>query len=248
MTVLRVTDGQVSVEDSAGSQRTVTGSQLRDAYLEGIQALTYGLVRARGSSLYLGPFELLRFGKATVTRSAVEWPIEGGTMARAAGGHLRIEASESRLVASVEGYRPLLPLPLYAVTQLPIHHVLMRLFLLRVRGREPIPGVPASIRDRRRAAAVDVAFCITLASLFGRRPRPKVLLGTAAAYHVVCWSISGSTLGGLVVGQRVIAVDGSRPTVAPAVVRLLTLPMAWIRRRPIHDELAGTDVVTHREG
>ena len=241
-----MTDGLVSVEDSAASGRAATGSQLRDAYLEGIQALTHGLVRVRGSSLYMGPVELLRFGRAKVTRSAVEWPIEGGLTAGAPGGHLRIASSATGLVASVEGYRPLLPLPLYAVTQLPIHHVLMRLLLLRVRGREPLPGVEASGRDRRRAAAVDVAFCMTLASLFGRRPRPRLLLGIAAAYHVACWSLSGRTLGGLVVGQRVIAVDGSRPTVGQAVVRMLTVPVGWFRG-PIHDELAGTAVIVDRE-
>ncbi|HEV2027597.1 MAG TPA: RDD family protein [Candidatus Dormibacteraeota bacterium] len=240
--MLRVTDGQVSVEDSAASQRATTGSELRDGYLEGIRELTYGLVRARGSSLWVGPVELLRFGEAQVTGSAVDWPIEGGIVARSAGGHFRIVSSGGRLVASVEGYLPRLPLPLYAVTQLPIHHVLMRLVLLRVRGREPIPGVAATTRDRRRAAAVDIAFCITLASLFGRRPRPRVLLGIGAAYHVACWSISGRTLGGLVVGQRVISVDGSRPTVGQAVVRLLTVPLGWFRG-PIHDELAGTDVI-----
>ena len=242
MTVLRVTDGQVSVEDSAASRQQVTGSELHDAYLQGIQALTCGLVSVGGSSLYMGPVELLRFGQAEVARNAVEWPIDGGLMARAPGGHLRIESSGGRLVASVEGYRPLIPIPLYAVTQLPIHHVLMRLLLLRVRGREPIQGVAATIRDRRRAAAVDAALCITLASLFGRRPRPRMLLGIAAAYHVACWSLSGRTLGGLVVGQRVIAVDGSRPTVGQAIVRLLTMPLGWFRG-PIHDELAGTEVI-----
>ena len=72
-----------------------------------------------------------------------------------------------------------------------------------------------------------------------------VLLGIAAAYHVVCWSVSGRTLGGLVVGQRVIAVDGARPTVGQAVVRLLTLPLGWFRG-PFHDELAGTDVIVDR--
>ena len=70
-----------------------------------------------------------------------------------------------------------------------------------------------------------------------------MLLGIAAAYHIACWSTSGRTLGGLVVGQRVVAVDGSRPTVLQSVVRLLALPLAWITRRPIHDELAGTDVI-----
>ena len=94
---------------------------------------------------------------------------------------------------------------------------------------------------------MDAAFCLTIGSIFGRKPRPAVLLGIAAAYHVACWSVSGRTLGGLVVGQRVIAVDGSRPTVGQAAVRLLTLPLGWFRG-PIHDELAGTDVIVDREG
>ena len=71
-----------------------------------------------------------------------------------------------------------------------------------------------------------------------------MLLGIAAAYHIACWSTSGRTLGGLVAGQRVVAVDGSRPTVMQSAVRLVALPLAWVIKRPIHDELAGTDVIT----
>jgi RDD family len=243
MTVHRVTEGQVSMEDSVASPRTTTGGQLRDAYLHDIHALTLGLVHVRGSSLYVGPLELLRFGPAEVTRFAVEWPIEGGITARAPGGRFRIEAARGRLVASVDGYRQRLPLPLYALTQLPIHHVVTRLHLLRVRGREPAPGVAAASSDRLRSAAVDIAFCATLAGLVGKRPSLRMLLGIAAAYHVASWSISGRTLGGLVVGQRVVAVDGSRPSVGQSVVRLLAVPLAWITKRPIQDELAGTDVI-----
>jgi hypothetical protein len=243
MTVHRVTEGQVSMEDSVASPRTTTGAQLRDAYLHDIHALTLGLVHVRGSSLYVGPLELLRFGPAEVTHFAVEWPIEGGITARAPGGRFRIEAARGRLVASVDGYRQRLPLPLYALTQLPIHHVVTRLHLLRVRGREPAPGVAAASSDRLRSAAVDLAFCATLASLVGKRPSLRMLLGIAAAYHVASWSISGRTLGGLVVGQRVVAVDGSRPSVGQSVVRLLAVPLAWITKRPVHDELAGTDVI-----
>jgi hypothetical protein len=243
MTVHRVTEGQVSMEDSVASPRTTTGAQLRDAYLHDIHALTLGLVHVRGSSLYVGPLELLRFGPAEVTHFAVEWPIEGGITARAPGGRFRIEAARGRLVASVDGYRQRIPLPLYALTQLPIHHVVTRLHLLRVRGREPAPGVAAASSDRLRSAAVDIAFCATLAGLVGKRPSLRMLLGIAAAYHVASWSISGRTLGGLVVGQRVVAVDGSRPSVGQSVVRLLAVPLALITKRPVHDELAGTDVI-----
>lgn len=243
MTVVRFTDGEVAVDVSVGSARAVPGSLLRDAYLEDIRRLTLGLVHAKEGSLYIGPVELLRFGPARVTRDAVEWPIEGGILARDPGGHFRIESDQGRLVASVEGYRPLLPLPLYAVTQLPVHRMITRLFLLRIRGREPAPGVPARSQERMRAAAVDLAFCATLAGLTGKRRKLGVLLGIAAGYHVACWTISGRTLGGLVMGQRVVSIDGARPSVGQSAVRLLTTPLAWIGYRTLHDELAGTEVV-----
>jgi hypothetical protein len=244
MRVVHVKDGEVSTQDSVAITRKLTGSELRDGYLHDIQDVTLGLVRPRGNSLYLGPLELLRFGPATLTASAVEWPIEGGITARAPGGTFRIEDAGGRVTASVDGYRPRLPLPVYALSQLPIHQLLIRLHLLRVRGREPAPGVPAASQDRIRAAAVDVAFCLTLAGLAGKRRRLPMLLGIAAAYHIACWSSSGRTLGGLVTRQRVVAVDGSRPTVMQSGLRLLALPVAWVARRPIHDELAGTDVIT----
>jgi hypothetical protein len=243
MTVVHVKDGEVSTQDSVAISREPTGRELRDGYLHEIQDLTFGLVRASGNSLYLGPVELLRFGPPTVTAAAVEWPIEGGITAHAPGGRFRIEAEGGRLVASVDGFRPRLPLPLYALSQLPVHQLLTRLYLLRARGREPAPGVPAPPRDRVRSAAVDVAFCLTLAGLAGRRRRLPMLIGIAAAYHIACWSTSGRTLGGLVTRQRVVAGDGSRATAMQSVVRFLALPVAWVARRPIHNELAGTDVI-----
>ena len=223
---------------------------LHDAYLHDIQVLTFGLVRVRGRSLYVGPLELLRFGPAEVTRHSVEWPIDGGIIARAPGGRLRIESAPGRLQALVDGYRPLLPLPLYVIMQLPIHHLFTRLLLLRVRGREPAPGVAATSQARLSAAAVDLAFCATLAGFAGRaqgalsiRRKVSVLLGVAAVYHVACWSIWGRTLGGAVMKQRVVAVDGSRPTIEQSIVRLLALPVALARGRRAHDEIAGTEVV-----
>jgi hypothetical protein len=243
MTVLRVADGRVAVEDSVATERAPTGSELRDGYLEDVQKLSAGLIRVRGSVLHVGPFELLRFGGAKVTRHAVEWPIEGGIAARLPGGRFRIESDGGRLVASVEGYSPLLPLPLYRVTQLPIHHLLIRLHLLRVRGREPLPGVAASPQDRWRAAMVDLALCVALTGVIGKRPRVRALLGVAAAYHVTCWSTSGRTLGGLVMRQRVVSLDGSRPTIGQSLVRLLALPFGWARGRPVQDDAARTTVV-----
>jgi hypothetical protein len=173
---------------------------------------------------------------------AVEWPIEGGLLARSPGGRWRIASSGDRLIASVEGYRPLLPRRVYAYTQLHIHHLLTRLYLLRVRGREPVIGVHVPSTERMQAAAVDLAFCFTLARLFGRRP--KLLLGLIAGYHIACWSTSGQTLGGVVMKQRVVAVDGSRISPLQAVLRLAALPLSWFLRRPVHDEFAGTAVIS----
>ena len=243
MTVLRVADGKVSVDVVVEGAASVPGQVLRDAYLEEIPRLAFGLVRTKDGSLWIGPFELLRFGRATVTPDAVEWPIEGGLLAREAGGRWRIESRVGRLDAFVEGYRPSLPLPLYAVTQLPIHRLLTRLFLLRVRGRTPAPGTPARPAARLQAAAVDVAFCAALAGLTGNRRKLPVLLGITAAYHLACWTISGRTLGGSMTGLRVVSVDGSRPTLEQSVLRLVASPLALIGRRTGHDELAGTDVV-----
>jgi len=244
MTVLTVTGGRVSVEDSVPITRPMTGEQLREAYLDDVSKLTLGLVRIRGTSVFVGPIEVLRFGLPKVTRNSVDWPIEGGITAGAPGGHWRIEVEQGRVVASVQDYRPRLPLPLYAMSQLPIHHLVIRLHLLRLRGREPQPGIPASREDRLRAAAVDGAFCATLAGFTGRRRKLHVLLGITAAYHVACWSISGQTLGGMVMRQRVVSVDGSKPTIGQSVVRVFALPIAWALRRPVHDEAAGTEVIT----
>jgi hypothetical protein len=242
---VRSEGGRVDVEDSVAMSRAVTGAVLRDGFLKDIAPLTLGLVQARGNSLHLGPIELLRFGRARVTRNQVEWPIEGGVFARAPGGRLRIEAVGGRVAATVEGYRPLLPRPIYTVAQLPVHHLVTRLHLLRVRGRRPAPGVPAEPTKRIAAAAIDLGVCAAIAAASGRRRRLPALLGIATAYHVACWSTSGRTLGGMLMGQRLVSVDGSRPTVGQALVRLAALPLSALRLRAIHDEVAGTDVVAN---
>ncbi|TMG61545.1 MAG: RDD family protein [Chloroflexi bacterium] len=64
-----------------------------------------------------------------------------------------------------------------------------------------------------------------------------------AVYHIVCWSISGRTLGGLVMRQRVAAIDGTRLTPTQALLRLALTPVSWLSRRPVHDEIAATEVI-----
>jgi hypothetical protein len=240
---MRWADGRVAIDDSVAMPRAITGKALRDGYWEDIRALTLGLVRARDNSVWLGPLELIRFGRPKLTPNSVQWPIEGGLLARAPGGRLRIERLYGRLVASVEGYRPALPRPVYAVTQLPIHRTWTRLHLLRTRGRKPAPGVPAG-RDRRlAAAAIDLSLCIAVAAVIARRKRVPVLIGVASGYHLACWSISGRTLGGALLKQRLVSVDGSGLSAGQAMVRLALLPVALARRRGVHDEIAGTEVV-----
>jgi hypothetical protein len=205
--------------------------------------LTLGLVSPRGSSLFLGPLEIIRFGPAKTARSSVELRIEGGLAVGDRGGRLRIQAAAGRLTASVDAYRPWLPRPLYAVTQLPFHHLVMRQHLLRQRGRLPAPGVPVAPTRRAAAAAIDIGLFVLVALVAGRRRRLAALAGIAAGYHVACWSISGRTVGGMITGQRVVSVDGSRVSAGQAVIRLLALPLAALRLRAVHDEIAGTEVV-----
>ena len=92
-----------------------------------------------------------------------------------------------------------------------------------------------------------MAFCLTLTQLAVRRPRLLTVLGVLAGYHVACWSISGRTLGGVVMRQRVLAKDGRRLTPAQSALRLAAIPLSWITRRPIHDEIAFSEVISEPE-
>jgi hypothetical protein len=233
----------VAIEDSVGMPHAVTGKALRDSYWADVKTLTFGLVRRRDNSVFLGPLELIRFGPPRVTRTSVQWPIEGGLLARGRGGRLRIETLYGRLRASVEGYRPMLPRPIYVLTQLPVHHLWTRLHLLRVRGRQPAPGLSVDPARRVAAAAIDVGICVALAAVVVRRRRIPVLLGLVAGYHVAGWCLAGRTIGGAVMKQRVVSVDGSDVSAGQALARLGSLPLAAVWRRPVHDEAAGTVVV-----
>jgi hypothetical protein len=243
MRVVAWDDGKLSTQASVAVSGPLSGAALRDSYVDAVRRLTLGLVRLENNSLHVGPLELLRFGRPAVTHDAVDWPIDGGLLAGGAGGNWRLQSSAGRVEALLSGYRPSLPRPVYAATQLQVHQLFTRVYLLRVRGRYPQPGLAAAPRDRMRAAAVDVAICLTLARLTGRRRLPRTL-AIAIAYHVACWSTTGRTLGGLVVRQRVVAVDGSRLTATQSLLRLALIPLSWILRRPVHDEIAGTDVIT----
>jgi len=120
----------------------------------------------------------------------------------------------------------------------------MRLHLLRVRGRVPSPGVPAAPTRRVAAGAIDAGLCAAVALTAGKGRRLAAFAGIAIAYHVACWSSSGRTIGGVIAGQRVVSVDGSRVSIGQALVRLVALPVAALRLRAVHDEIAGTEVVS----
>jgi len=240
---MRWIGGQVWVEDSVDAPRPPDAAQLRDAFMRDTAGLTLGIVGERDGALVTGPFELLRFGEPQTGAAGVMWPIEGGLLAAEPGGRLRVFVEEGRLVARVEGYRPALPRPLYAATQLPLHHALVRLVLLRIRGRRPSVGVPADVSRRLAAGAVDVAVCGALALLLARRRRLRAFVAMTAGYHVAAWSVSGRTIGGALMRQRVVAIDGSPVTPVQAVLRLIAMPFAAFRFRGIHDEVAATDVV-----
>lgn len=244
MSVVTWSDDAITTSDSVKVGRQLSGAELRDAYVDTIQGLTLGLVRFRGNALHLGPVVLIRFAEPRVDRHSVEWLIEGGVLAQP-GGRWRLQSEGGLVSATATGHRPRLPRPLYDVSHLQVHLLATRLFLLRLRRHEPSPGIEAPREDRLRAAAVDLAFCLTLARLTGRRRLRRTVI-IAAAYHVACWSVFGRTLGGTVLRERVVSLDGSRPTATQSMLRFALLPLSWIARRPLHDEIAATTVITDR--
>jgi hypothetical protein len=232
----------VRVDDAVDAPRALSGRSLEAGFGQSISAITFGLISMRDRTLWLGPFELLRFGLPEISDHLVAWPIDGGALAAEPGGRFAIRADGGRLVATVAGYKPRLPRPVYAATQLIAHHAVIRLQLLWMRGRRPAAGVPADPARRLAASAIDLGACIGLAMVLGRKHRLATFVGVAAGYHLACWSTSGRTLGGAVMHQRVAAVDGSRPSFAQAVLRLAALPIAAVRFRAVHDDIAATDV------
>src|SRR5260370_6606286 len=185
MRVVTWNAGRVATGDSVAVAGRLSGEALRDAYVDALSLLTLSLVRLRDNAIVLGPLTLLRFGEPNITKDAVEWPIEGGLLAREPGGRWRLAASGGRVEASLAGYRPRLPPAVYMRTHPQVHHLVPRLYLLRLHGREPAPGMPVKAEDRWRASAVDVALCLTIARMTVR-PRPRTTPATAPADPVPC--------------------------------------------------------------
>jgi hypothetical protein len=228
----------VDVEDSVRTPVAPSPERLRDFYFAATERLTLGLVRYRDHALRLGSLTLVSFGEASRTTHGWSFPISGGVLAAEPGGELWIASADGQTTVAVVGYRPSLPLPVYRATQYLFHRFMTRVALLHLRGRVPAEAPPATPAARLAAGAIDAGFCLALAGGKWRRALP-----VAVAYHVACWSFGGLTVGGLLLRQRVAAVDGRPVTPGQALLRLATLPLALMRLRAVHDEVAGTDVV-----
>jgi len=229
----------VEVVDSVRTPVPPPPERLRDGYFEATQQLFAGLVRWTGKAFRIGPLSLIEFGRPERTETGWSYPLTGGLLAAEPGGSLDVEAENGLTKVSVHGYRPLLPLRIYRLTQLPFHHLQSRLALLRVRGRLPASAPPAPPSTRLAAGVIDALLCLAAA-----RGRPARAALIASAYHVAGWSLLGGlTAGGLLFGQRVVAVDGTPLTPGQALLRLAVLPASLLRLRAVHDEVAGTEVV-----
>ena len=230
-------------EDQVHAPDAPARDELRDAFFSDISRLT-GVVHARGRSLRLGPLTLLRFGQPIFEDGSWSWPIAGGLLARSAGGTLRFGWKEGVLTGAVDGYHPLLPLFVHRLTQAPVHHLVTRLFLLRLRGPAPVPGRPASALRRQAAAAIDAAILVLPVRALARRSGPAraMAAGAVGAYLLAGWA-AGGTPGQRLAGTRLLAWDGTNPTWEQALVRLAAVPAALAAGRPLHDRAACTTLV-----
>jgi len=125
-----------------------------------------------------------------------------------------------------------------------------------------VPGAPTTPDDwvvmvragfwrRFLATFLDSLIFIFLVSAIGPFALPFWV-----AYHVILWTWKGTTIGGIVMGIKVIRINGSELTLAVAVVRSLSsffsalvlflgfFWVAWDREKQSwHDKIAGTVIV-----
>lgn len=110
-----------------------------------------------------------------------------------------------------------------------------------------------------RAAAffIDTVAVLVAVSMLGDLDSPREFAFFLLVYHVVFWTLKGTTLGGIVCNLRVIKTDGTPIGFSEAAIRgllsifslaVLGLGAFWILidadRQAWHDRFAGTYVVT----
>ncbi|HKQ40590.1 MAG TPA: RDD family protein [Verrucomicrobiae bacterium] len=107
--------------------------------------------------------------------------------------------------------------------------------------------------------AIDAALLLVICGIFHIHAPPPVILGIWTLYHIALWTYKGATIGGLVVGTRIIRTDGSPIDLSVAVVRALAsflsaaaflLGFFWAgwsaQKQSWHDIIAGAYVVKTR--
>lgn len=109
-----------------------------------------------------------------------------------------------------------------------------------------------------RFVATFLDFVLVGLVMVGLRSRPEWFLLAWTLYHLALWSWKGTTIGGIILGLRIVRTDGSRMTIPVAVVRLLGsffsaavvgLGFFWAgwtaSCQSWHDKIAGTVVVRY---
>lgn len=104
---------------------------------------------------------------------------------------------------------------------------------------------------------IDAVLVLLLSKAF--ELHPPLVLGVWTLYHIAMWSFKGATIGGLVVGARIVQTDGSPVNFQVALVRALAsflsaaglfLGFFWAgwsaQKQSWHDIVAGTYVVKTR--
>jgi uncharacterized RDD family membrane protein YckC len=128
---------------------------------------------------------------------------------------------------------------------------------------EPPPAPPAAgllayphagFLDRAAAFALDCVLIAMVTALFNFQD--EWYLFFVATYFIAFWTWQGTTLGGIVVGLRVVRTDGSDVRFVDAFIRalsslfsfgVLAIGVLWMiqdpQRQTWHDKIAGTYVV-----
>ena len=128
---------------------------------------------------------------------------------------------------------------------------------------QPNPTTPLGLTPRAGfwlrflGTLIDAALVFFVCKLFNARG--PVFVGIWTLYHIAFWSFKGATVGGLIVGTRIVQIDGSPITLQIAVVRALAsflsaaaflIGFFWAgwsaQKQSWHDIIAGTYVLKTR--